>query len=144
MATTFEWGPVRAIETIISLTSAIADSSYISTTTAIANGTSGLYPYAAFEFNTTSLSAATGGYADLWLLPTMDGTNFADTAKFTQTNHLIGTFPLSTEATAAQRTIIDLITIPPLDFNVTLRNKAGASLTSQTTIKMTRYYDQGV
>src|SRR3990167_3741785 len=145
MANTFKWTTPSTAETILSLTSAVASSAYVGVSSAIANGTSGLYPYASLEFNTTLVNAAAGGFVDVWLYPTLDGTNYADsTGKSLQTASLLCAISLDTAAGSAQRIVVPYVSLPPLDFKMNMRNQTGSSMSSGTTLTMVRYYDQVV
>ena len=144
MASTFKWTATSTVDVIFSLTSAIATSSYAGVSSAIANGTSGLYPYAALELVSTALSPTAGGYIDIWLYPTIDGTNYADADKFLQTASLLCTFQVDTAAATAQRITKWNIGLPPLDFKMEMRNETGGNLSSGTKLNLVRYYDQVV
>jgi len=141
---TFKWTTPESVQTIFSLSSAIATSSYVGVSSVIPNGSSGLYPYAAFELISTALSPTAGGYVDIWLYPTLDGSNYGDADKFLQTAHLLCTFQVDTAAATAQRIIKPTVTIPPFDFKLEMRNETGANLSSGTQLRMARYYDQVV
>ena len=145
MASTIKWTATSTDETILSLTSAIASSAYVGVSSAILNGTSGLYQYAAVEFNSTLVNAAAGGFVDVWLYPSLDGTNYADsTGKPLQTPSLMCSIPLDTTAGSAQRVIVSNIAIPPMNFKMDMRNMTGSSMSSGTTLRMVRYYEQVV
>ena len=148
MATTFEWTVPEAIQTYFSTgLNSLADGSFVGVGSAITNetGSPALYQYMDLELNLASLSPATGAYVDIWLLPTLDATNYGTTGKPLITAHLLCTFQLDTTASTAQRIIKTNVCIPALDFKLDLRNKAGVAFNaSGNTLKYRRHYEQGV
>jgi hypothetical protein len=144
MASTIKWTTPSTAETILSLTSAVASSAYVGVSSAITNAT-GLYQYAALEFNSSLTNAAAGGFVSVWLYPTLDLTNYADsTGKSLQTASLMATIALDVTAASAQRVVLTNIPIPPFDFKMNMYNGTGSSMSSGTTLTMVRYYEQVV
>ena len=74
----------------------------------------------------------------LFLLPNLDGSNFA-TSNIEYISHLAGIFTLD-DVTTAQRIIIRNVLLPSVDFQVALYNDAGQAMAaSANTLKMRRY-----
>lgn len=146
MATTFEWVAPEAIATAHSTTlNSLADGSFSGASSAITNET-GLYQSIWLELVLASLSPAAGAYVDIWIEATLDATNYSDASKPLQTAKLLYTFQLDTAAATAQRIVTPRpVVIPPLDFKLEVRNKAGVSFgASGNTLKYRRSYEQGV
>lgn len=148
MATTFKWVAPEAIATAVSTgMNSLADGSFAGASSAITNetGGTGLYQYIDLELVLASLSPTAGAFVDVWIYATLDGTNYSDNAKPLQTSSKLYTFQLDTTASTAQRMVAYSIPIPPLDFKLDVRNKAGVSLNaSGNTLKYRRHYEQGV
>jgi hypothetical protein len=147
MATTFKWAAPESIATALSgALDGIGDGTFSAASSAITNetGSPALYQYIDLELVLASLSPATGAYVDIWLEPTLDGSNYADAGKALQTASLLCSFQLDTAAATAQRIVRTNVPIPPLDFKLQLRNKAGVSLgASGNTLKYRRHNEQG-
>lgn len=145
MATTFKWTAPEAIATYFSTgLNSLTDGSFVGVGAAISNETD-LYQYIDLELNLAALSPTAGAFVDIWILPTMDGTNYATAGKPLITSALLCTFQLDTTGATAQRLMLTDVVIPPLNFKLDLRNKAGASFgASGNTLKYRRHYEQGV
>ena len=145
MATTFQWVAPEAIVTHIGATlNSLANLATASNGPVIANET-GLFQYISFELVLAALSPTAGAYVDLWALYALDGSNFADSAKASQTSGLLCSFQLDLQPSLAQRLTRSNVLIAPLDFKLELRNGAGVALAaSGSTLKYRRHNDQGV
>ena len=151
MATTFKW---TAPETIVTYASSsmnsLADGSFAGAGSIISNELGGtvLYQYINLEVSLGPLSPAAGGFVDIWIYPTMDGSTFASASKPLITSNLLATFQVDTTASTSQRMILANVPIPPLDFKLDIRNKTGVQLggigTAANTLKYRRHYEQGV
>lgn len=144
MATTFKWAAPEAIATYYTTElNSLADNTFVAVGAEIANETD-LYQYIVFELVLGSLDPAAGAFVDIWMDCQPDGTNYADAAKPLQTSALLCTLQLD-DASAAQRITSRMVPIPPLDFKLQLRNKAGVSFAaSGNTLKYRRFNEQGV
>ena len=142
---TFKWAAPETITTVFTTElDGLTDGSFSGQSSAITNET-GLYQYIDFELVLASLSPAAGAFVDLWLDATLDGSNYADASKALQTSALLCAIALDTAAATGQRIVVCNIPIPPLDFKLQLRNKAGVSLAANSnTLKARRHYEQGV
>lgn len=143
MAVTHKWVAPEAAATVMTTAlDGLANGAYSAVSTAIANET-GLYPYMAVEVYLASLTPAAGGYVALYLLPTVDATNYEDGggAVAPPTGSLIAMMDLRNAAAAQRRMRYD-IPIPPLGFYLVLYNGSGVALAANSnTIKTRRYYD---
>jgi hypothetical protein len=148
MAQTFKWvAPESIASALTTELNSLGDGSFSSASSVITNesGSPALYQYIDLELVLASLSPATGAYVDVWLLATLDATNYADASKALQTASLLCSFQLDTTAATAQRIVRSNIPIPPLDFKLQLRNKAGVSLgASGNTLKYRRQNEGSV
>lgn len=103
---------------------------------------SGNYPFADFEFVCTSVAFAGADSAiEVYLVPTVDGTNYPDWAGDGVTDeqehnvHFVGAF-VTSGATAAQRLSLRDIELPAGKFKVGVRNRGGIALAaSGSTLK---------
>jgi hypothetical protein len=145
MASTFKWATPEAIATYFTTElNSLANAAFVSAGAAIDNETA-LYEYIAFELVLAALSPTAGAYVDVWIDPTMDGTNYSDAAKPLQTSSLLCAFQLDTTASTAQRVILPAVPIPPYKFKLQLRNGAGVALAaSGNTLKYRRFNEQAV
>lgn len=146
MATTFKWVAPESIATALSTElNSLGNGSFSAASSAIDNETD-LFQYINLELVLASLSPTAGAYVDVWLEPALDATpNYVDHGKALQTAHLLGTLPLDTTASTAQRIIRWNIPIPPLKFKLSVRNGAGVALASSgNTLKYRRHNEQGV
>jgi hypothetical protein len=106
------------------------------------------YMNADFELNLGSFGGtpSSGGYVELYLLYSVDGTNFCDgsTTVDPPATALVGAFAIRAN-TAAQRITIDGVPLLPFKFKTLLRNKTGQSFNaSGNTLKMRRYNPESV
>jgi len=68
-----------------------------------------------------------GAYCPLYLVPSVDGTNYADTTNLS--NYLIGVFALDA-ATTARREAVQMIPVPPGKFKLVIGNETGQAWAS--------------
>jgi len=105
---------------------------------------SGLYLYADFECSFASAVFPANGYVSLYLLESIDGSNYEDgDASTTPTAQaLIAAIPFR-NATAAQIHTVRGIVLPPTHFKILAINNTGVALASSAnTVKMIRYNEQ--
>lgn len=119
---------------------ALASGSRTNASSAVDNdNASNRYLFAAFElavtFSSTPLSGKT---VDLYILPSIDGTNYADGSSSVNPSsaQYAGSFPVRAVATA-QRLLLYNVALPPTDFKVLLINNAGQTMAaSGNTLKL--------
>jgi hypothetical protein len=112
---------------------------------AVDNAT-GLYLYADFECNFASAAFAAGAYVSLYLLESIDATNYEDgsTSVTPTAQALIANIPFR-NATAAQIHAARGIVLPPTNFKILLINNTGVALAaSGSTLKCIRYNENDV
>ena len=136
------WGTPESIGTALSTAlDALGNGSYSAASSAITNGSGTVYKYMALELYLASLTPSGTPYIEVYLLPTVDATNYVDgggaTAPPAET--LLAVFSLSTSASTKRRAVSNLL-IPPFDFKLVLKNASGVSLAaSGSTLKYRRY-----
>lgn len=111
----------------------------------------GLDLYADFELvvqYTSSAPAAGVIAAELFLLPTVDGTNYPEggTSLDPQQALKVGTFESRNGSTSAtERLVVSGVSLPPRDFKILLKNISGKTLASSgNTLKIRPYKSQSV
>lgn len=115
----------------------------------VSNNASGeLFLFGAFELylNTQGTARVAGAYVELYLVPSLDDTNFAygSGSLLPAVGLKIGVFQFDAAVTA-RRGVIYNVPLPPLDFHFVLRNGTGQALASSgNTLKMRRYNRQVV
>lgn len=137
---TVSWASPEAIQTALSTDlNSLGNGSFSAASSAIANS-SGLYLYINLELYLNTLTPTAGGYVAVYLIPTIDGTNYIDTTP--PANTLIATFDLNTANATKRRSAVS-IPIPPFDFKLMVENKSGAAFNaSSNTLKYRRYSEQ--
>jgi hypothetical protein len=142
---TFTWATPESIQSALTTQlDALGNAVFSASSSAIDNLTN-LYQYIDLEVVLGSLSPTAGAYVDVWLEPTLDGSNYADHGKALQTSHLLCSLQLDTAAATAQRLVKTNVPIPPYSFKLALRNGAGVALNaSGNTLKFRRHNEQGV
>jgi len=131
-----------------SLTSLAAGSAALTSSPGIDN-TSRLDFWADFELVIYFGSAPTAGQTvDLYLLPAMDGSNYADgtagSSPVTAQVHFIGSFAVRA-ITTVQRLVLRGIPLPPTKMNVQLVNNTSQAFAGQSTgsrLKVLTYREQ--
>lgn len=114
----------------------------ISSASAAYDNTSGLYMFADFQVDVTFGSNPTAGSPlTLYLLPSLDGTNYEKTGV---SGAVVAGWQL--EATTSQQLLVARgIVLPPTKFKVQLKNNSGVTTPSSgSTVKMLPYYYQSV
>lgn len=143
---TIKWATPAAISTVLDTgLNSLANGSYSAAASAYDNETN-LYEFASYELNLGSLTPASGGYCQLYLVYSLDGTNFEDGGGATAppANALVATFDLRA-ATAAQRRVVENIQLSPFQFKEILYNGAGVALAaSGNTVKRRLHNEQVV
>ncbi len=145
MSNTILWSSPSALTTLLTteLNSFASGTGVI--TSAITNETS-KYQYMSLELVATWGSSPTNGYISVYLLSTMDGTNYSDGAAPSTLPHsstLKINIPLRA-TTNQQRVIIDNIAIPPYYFKLFLVSVAGQTMASSGNTLKVRYYNHEV
>lgn len=141
MATTVKWAAPESIQTALTTElNSLGDGAQSSASAAIDNETD-LYEYIHLELVLASLTPTGTPYCTVYLLASLDGTNYEDLT--TSALHAaVASFPFST-ATAAKRIVVKNLLLPPLKFKLAIENHAGASLASSgNTLKYRRSNEQ--
>ena len=123
MAQTMKWTTPASIATALSTElNGLANGSYSNASGAIDNET-GLYQFMQVELNLASLTPVSGQSVAVYLLSSLDGTNFADGggAVAPPDGSLLTIFSLRA-ATAAQRRVSSVLEAPPLQFKLVVCN----------------------
>lgn len=107
------------------------------------NNQTNLDIYVDIEVALASLSPTTGAYVALYILESIDGTNFpaqsAADLRLT-TTQLLCAVPIGTTASTAQRVAVRNVVIPPGAFQIILDNQTGVALNaSGNTVKFNAY-----
>ena len=87
---------------------------------------------------------SSGAYVAVYLLPSLDGTNFTygDDSTDPPANTLVATLPLDAATTARYQNVYN-IPIPPLQFKLLIENKTGqAFAASASTVKYSTYNEE--
>lgn len=149
MASTFKWATPENIATALSTElNSLANGSYSNASGAIDNAT-GLYQFMQLELYLASLTPVAGQSVAVYLLPTLDATNYADGGGAVAPSS--GAFLCSFElraAAATQRRVSRILEIPPLSFTLVVNNvtitSGVAFASSGNTLKYRRFYMQAV
>jgi hypothetical protein len=127
-----------AITTMISTElNSLTTTSITTPATAFDNTTTG-YGYADFELLVTyGTNPTAGSQVELYLVPALDGTNYADgSSSVVSSNHYVGGFVLRA-VTTAQRIVLRNISIPACPFKVHVKNSSGqTTAASGNTVRM--------
>lgn len=138
---TVKWSPYGTY------TAAIAGASLQNLATATAvlgsaiDNTSNLYVYSDWDLTCKFQASPTAGSTvDLYLLPSLDGTNYADgSASVTPSRTLlVGTFPVQPNTTA-QRIAVRGVMLSPGKVKPLVINNAGQSMTNNSTDNVLSY-----
>lgn len=145
--TTHKWlAPTESLTTALTTElNSLADGSYSAASAAIDNATD-IYQWMVLELVLASLTPATSPYVAVYLIPSADGTNYADGGGATAppAENLICVFSLST-STGAKRRVSAPMMIPPLKFKLVLLNEANVALASSgNTLSYRRWNEQDV
>lgn len=133
-----KWGTPESIQSILTTElNALGNGALSAVSGAIDNETD-KYQFIALELILNTLTPTTGAYMTVYMVPQIDGTNFADNN--VSIAEILATFPLSISA-GAKRTIRANIAIPPLQFKLSLENKANVTLNATNNILKFRRYN---
>ena len=111
------------------------------------DNTSNRYFYAEFELVLASvdLSAQTNPGVELYMVPSYDGTNYADTgtdasnAVYPPTQYLVAVLGVA-ETNAAHRAVSPHIMLDPLKYTPVVINKTGAAFGATSNTLKSKYY----
>lgn len=95
-------------------------------------------PYANIEiFTGTQTARSTDAVISLYIIPEVDDTNYGDATNYE--NYYIGSVSLDAAVTA-RYSIITMVTLPPSDFKIVLRNDTGQAFAATgNTVKAKRF-----
>jgi hypothetical protein len=122
----------------------LADGNVCALSAAIDNS-SNLHRYADFQLDLASLSiSSTSAYAHVFILPSVDGTNYPDWTSGAYAayhgQYFVGAISLKNVSATAARAVLREISLPPGLFKVALRNGAGVAFASSgNTLGMRSY-----
>lgn len=139
---TVKWvAPESIASALTTELNSLANGSASAASGAIDNET-GLYRYISLELYLASLNPTGTPIVQVYLIPTLDATNYEDT---TPPNFsLLTTFDLTTGA-ATKRRMRWNIPIPPLSFKLIVKNGSGVAFASSgNTLKYRRHNEQVV
>lgn len=155
MATNTKWAAPTAVQTLMqTVLDSLANGTLVVSTETAGNMTSGVYDnsaaldlYADFELAVCYGVAPAAGtkVAELYLLPSADGTNFAtvDASNQPQMALLVGTFESRKPSTSVlERLVIPGVSLPPGKFKLVLKNTSGQAYKDNSvtkTLKMRPY-----
>ena len=142
MATTGKWkggtyapgSPSTLLDTQIA---SLASGSMSTASNAVDNDTNHDL-YADLELNLASFDPTAPGRCDVYILCSIDGTNYPPAtaaALRNQGSQLLCSFPLD-DASALQRVVVRNVLLPNCKFKVCLDNQSNAALPSSATLKM--------
>ena len=146
-ASTYTAPAVQGTETLMSTDlNALADNA-VNVGTVLPDNTSNRYFYAEFEIvlDSVDLSAQTNPAVELYLVPSYDGTNYADTGTDASTTvyppmqYNVCVLGVA-ETSAAHRAVSPHIMMDPLKYTPVVINKTGAALAATTNTLKSKYY----
>jgi hypothetical protein len=140
---TFEWVAPEAIVTALTTElNSLANGALSAASGNIDNETD-LYQYISLELSLASLTPTGSPISNVYLLATLDGTNFENSSA-SNAGALLGAFAYATGA-GTKRVILKNLVIPPLKFQLVIENKSGpAYASSGNTLKYRRHNEQSV
>lgn len=146
MATTFKWvaGTSRGNQLTTELNS-LGNGAFSAVGPAYDN-TANLDQWGACDIVLASLAAATGAYLQLFLVVSLDGTNYEDAAAATQpgSHQVVATVSLLV-STSVKRSMTAWFRLPPNKFKFVLKNSAGVALgATGNTVALYTTNEQGV
>lgn len=138
------WSAYDAITTVLSTELNALANNGVAVSAAQDNGTN-LRLFADYELALTYAVAPTAGAAvELYLVPSVDGTNYPDTTDPIAGTALVGVFPLRA-VTTAQRIALRGVLLTPGLYKLALKNAAGQAMgASGHTLKQRTYGTQSV
>lgn len=144
-AVTRKWVAPAAIATALtSELDALGSYAYSAASAAIDN-TANLYQYIWFEVYLDTLSPNAGSYISIFLIPSLDGTNYADGggAAVPPSHTFVCSLDLSTGSATKRRVTPFAFECPPLKFKLVAQNgTTGALAASGNTLKYRLGYEQ--
>lgn len=143
MANIGKWNAPSATVTVLSTgLNSLANNTMSAASSNIANQTN-LDMYLDIEVLLAALSPTAGAYVALYILESIDGTNFpaqSDADLRLTTTQLLIAIPVGTTASTAQRVAARNVVIPPGLFQIKLDNQTGVALAaSGNTVKFNAY-----
>lgn len=145
MASTFQWvAPAAASCALYTELNGLKSGGYSAASAAIDNET-GLFQFVNLELILGSLTPIAGGYVQVDLEPSLDGTTFVDTGECNHFNQLT-VFSLDTTSCVGQRLVRHNLPIPPLQFKFSIRQVSGVALPygSLSALRYRRHNGQAV
>lgn len=138
---------VQGTETIMSADLNSLANDAVNVGAVLPDNSSNRYFYAEFELVLASvdLSAQTNPGVELYLVPSYDGTNYADTGTDASTTvyppaqYLVAVLGVA-ETSAAHRAVSPHIMIDPLKYTPVVINKTGAALAASGNTLKSKYY----
>lgn len=146
MATTFKWTGWTSRSTgLTTELNTLANGAYSAVGTAFDN-TSNLDQWAAAEIALASLNPTTGAYLQLFLVQSLDGTNYDDAPSSTNPGYHQSVAAVSVATGSAVKKIdTPMFRIPPGKFKLVLLNKTNVSFAaSGNTVTLYTTDEQGV
>lgn len=138
---------VQGTETLMdTVLNALADNA-VNVGSVLPDNTSNRYFFAQFELYLASvdLSAKTNPGVELYLVPSYDGTNYADTGTdgsttvYPPAQYLVAVLGVA-ETSAVHRAVSPHILIDPLKYTPVVINKTGAALAATGNVLKSKYY----
>lgn len=138
---------VQGTETLMSTDlNSLADDT-VNVGAVLPDNSSNRYFYAEFELvlATVDLSAQTNPGIELYMVPSYDGTNYADTGTdasatvYPPTQYLVAVLGVA-ETSAAHRSVSPHVMLDPLKYTPVVINKTGAALASSGNTLKSKYY----
>jgi hypothetical protein len=150
MATTFKWTAwtdrsASTGGTVGTELNSLANGGF-SAVSGIYDNTTNLDEWAAFVIDLASLTPTTGAYLQIFLIDSLDGTNFEDAASTTNPGiqQLVATVSLNVSA-SVKRAITAPFRLPPGKMKWVVKNSAGVAFAaSANTAKLFTSNEQGV
>lgn len=141
MAGSLQWGTPGTLTTVISTDLDSLATGTRSNAGAVFDNGAGLYLFGDFEANITFASSPTaGGLLTLFLLPAVDGTNYADGSSSVANINAQRGFWVVRGVNTAQRIVLPGVVLPPCKFKIMVANDASQNLASSgNTIKVLPY-----
>lgn len=138
---------VQGTETLMSTDLNALANNTVNVGTVLPDNTSNRYFYAVFELVLASvdLSGQTNPAVELYLVPSYDGTNYADTGTdasnsvYPPAQYLIAVLGVA-ETSAAHRAVSPHIMLDPVKYTPVVINKTGAALAATTNTLKSKYY----
>lgn len=138
---TLSWVAPEAIATALTTElNSLANGGLCTASSAIDNETD-LYEYVEVELALASLNPTGSPYLLLYLVKSVDGTNYED-SNTTMSHQVVATLPVAT-GSATKRVCVGNILIPPCKFKLAVQNQTNVTLAAASnTVKYRRYNEQ--